>query len=215
MRCDEFEPALHDCLDRGVSPHDDPLVGEHASSCTDCRRKLNSMLALVEATERLYEPGPSAELSARVLGELRAVTLNDSPRYDRSWYSHVPAWGALAASLLLAAFGGYRYGQHDARERLIAEVIETQMQNQNLSPSVAANGENAWPGDPRWLLPQLVQWNPPAKAAVVKNANPRANDDQPVTNDVRSSLAPVANSATAALDNLWQALSAASEDTRS
>ncbi|MBL8826318.1 MAG: hypothetical protein JNM18_04985 [Planctomycetaceae bacterium] len=215
MRCDEFESMLQHRCDEGLAPQDEPQLAEHASSCAACRQQLHAFAVLIEAAERVDEPPVPNDLAARVQGELRAVSLATSASAPRSWRGQVPAWAALAASLLIAAWIGYRVGQHQLREQLIAAAIESQLQSQTANGNTTAQTLEGWPVDPRWLLPQLVQWNPPPTLPSDKHLAPRAGIDQPAANDVRASLAPVANSATAALDNLWQALSAGNEDTRS
>lgn len=215
MRCDEFESILQQRFDAGLVPQDEPQLAEHASSCAACRQQMHAFAVLIEAAERLDEPTAPADLAARVQGELRAVTLATPLPSPRSWRSQVLAWASLAASLMLATLIGYRYGQHTLREQLIAAAIESQLHAQTTPVTGLSNSLDAWPVDPRWLLPQLVQWNPPATLPGEKLAPPRSPVEPPAANDVRASLAPVANSATAALDNLWQALSAGNEDTRS
>lgn len=215
MRCEEFEQALHEAFDRANSPKLDAQLTEHAASCPTCRQQWLALSAVVEATERLVEPTAPADLASRVLGELHAapVTLGELP--TRHWSARIPQWAALAASLLIAALGGYRYAHLEARQIALAEQEAAVNRALALRAEQAQRGES-WQVDPRWLLPQLVQWTPQGGSPGVSPAaaHPAV---LPVREDqLRSSLAPVANSTSSALDNLWQALStAASEENRS
>jgi hypothetical protein len=93
MTCPHYQSWLQSQLDG--EEHGDPLAAEcHLRTCPECRVLDAAAQRLREGLLAMTPPGPPADLSSRIVGQI----LHDRRRSRRR---RVVAWTALAAGLLL------------------------------------------------------------------------------------------------------------------
>ncbi|REK09465.1 MAG: hypothetical protein DWQ37_18710 [Planctomycetota bacterium] len=71
MKCEEFERRLDAVLDVRRRPEWDVRLRAHAEQCAPCRRLAASYGVLLDGVAALPVPEPSADLTARVMSEMR------------------------------------------------------------------------------------------------------------------------------------------------
>lgn len=115
---DEFQRRLHEALDARREPERDPWIAEQVRRDPECRELLAGYSTLLEGLARSPCPVPSADLADRVLAELMAVPVEIAAPDEQPAtisilsYQRVASWVALAAALLLVAFGLWRSRSH-------------------------------------------------------------------------------------------------------
>lgn len=72
MKCEEFEDRLNQVLDQRRRPEWDALLRLHCDHCAGCRELSASYGVLLDGFYALATPEPPADLSIRVLDELRS-----------------------------------------------------------------------------------------------------------------------------------------------
>ncbi|MEX0675852.1 MAG: hypothetical protein WD063_02175 [Pirellulales bacterium] len=72
MKCEEFEDRLNQALDQRRRPEWDADLRVHCDYCAECRELAAAYGVLLDAFYALATPEPPADLSVRVLDELRS-----------------------------------------------------------------------------------------------------------------------------------------------
>ncbi|MCX6842390.1 MAG: zf-HC2 domain-containing protein [candidate division WOR-3 bacterium] len=109
MNCDEVRRLVQDYVTRELSPENRRLLDAHLVECAECQRELALMTAVVSTLDHQPVLEPSANFSARVLGNL--------PRQRE--FAPSPWWSLALAPLL----GGLAWLARGPVERALETIF--------------------------------------------------------------------------------------------
>jgi anti-sigma factor (TIGR02949 family) len=122
MSHEEMQLQVDAYLDGELAPQDARELELHLEQCGECATLRDSRIELSTAVRReLPEFTAPEELRSRVREAIRSAA--GAPAVRRSSPRPLWRWGALAASLLLAAVGGWRLGSRGAADSSLTEQI--------------------------------------------------------------------------------------------
>lgn len=193
---------LSSYMDEEVTPAQLRLVEGHLSACTDCRRTLAGLRAVVAGVRRLEAVAPPPALSAAVERRVRLASREESGRFRledglKRWAGQpvlAPAFAivlALGAILYLFAFGVSRSGRHTTRL-----VVATAPSEENTDSLGKDNQFRADSEAPAAKLPSTSEAkSPPVSESIAPDREPvRAARTRSVS-DLLAKAATVAQAA--------------------
>jgi hypothetical protein len=122
MTCDDIRAELIDAL-ASQRPVTDAAVLAHVEGCAACRAARDEYDTMWRQLGDLATPQPSLDAGARFgqrLARMRGHATDGVRPQVRPWY--VAAW---AATILIAAFGGYGLGRHRAGDHAVTALTDT------------------------------------------------------------------------------------------
>lgn len=119
MKCAEFETRLNDILDQRRRPDSDAELRQHVHDCHECRRQADAYLAVLTGLGPVESPEACAELTQRVLAEVRGPKLQvRSPiRLPRHMLRRPAGMALLAALVAVVAVPLFWFGSPPERQR--------------------------------------------------------------------------------------------------
>jgi hypothetical protein len=194
-RCALIQRRLPDYPDGELSPFWKRLVAAHLKACSECRRELEELSAVVRLYQAQPRPDPGPGFWPEFERELHLKlaqanqSLEPAPRRLRRWPSYLLGGAALAgivaAAVYLAPFTGPTPGPKLAQRPEETQVPATPLAQR---PPQAPQATAAAPAPP----PSIAKTLPPepASAARVKVLADRlARPEPPPTEETRFSLA--------------------------